>query len=70
MAPMKTKWHAEGGRLRGAWFESRAQSYNPAWMQSVYPREASAQRSSSNRSSLLSPFGKTRYQTASALSTR
>jgi len=58
MAPIKMS-HAEGGRLANEWVESEArESYNPAWMQSSYPSEASAQRSIPNQSS-LSPSGKT-----------
>jgi hypothetical protein len=54
MAPMKMSWHTEDGRLASYWVESEAiQSYNPVWMQSLYPCEASP-----NQSSALSPFGK------------
>jgi len=59
MAPMKMSWHTEGARLASEWIESEAtESYNPAWMQSSYPCEASARRSSPNQLSSLSPFGK------------
>jgi len=59
MAPMKMSWRTEGGRLAAEWVESeKTESYSPAWMQSSYPYQAGAGRSSCNQSSTLSPFGK------------
>jgi len=61
MAPMKMSWHTDG-RLAGGWVESVAtDSYRPAWIESSYPSEASAQRRSPHRLSSVSPFGKPRY---------
>jgi len=65
MEPMKMSWREEGGQLSNGWTESEAsEPYNPAWMQSSYPEEASVSRSSTDQSSLslfgLSPFGKLR----------
>jgi len=63
MAPMKMSWHTAGNQLASEWLESEAtESYNPAWMQSSYPSEASAQRSNSNQFASLSPFGNTRFR--------
>ena len=61
MAPMKISWHTEGAaQLASEWIESEAiESYSPAWMQSSYPCEASAQRSNTNQTSSMSPFGET-----------
>ena len=60
MALIKMSWHTEGDRLADEWVESEATaSYNPAWMQSSYPNEASAGRSGLDNP--RSPFGKTRY---------
>jgi hypothetical protein len=68
MAPMKISWHTEGGRLASEWVESEAtESYNPDWMQSSYPCEASARRSSPSQSSALSPFGKARYYSQNSM---
>jgi len=62
MAPMRMSWHTDG-RLASGWVKSEAaESYHPAWMQSSYPIEASAERSSRNPSLSLSPFGKPRYE--------
>ena len=61
MEPIELSWHTEGGRLAGGWVESKATKYRPAWMQSVSPREPSAQQCSSILSSPSSPFGKPRY---------
>jgi hypothetical protein len=66
MAPMKMSWRVAGGRLASEWVKSEAtESYNPAWMQSPYPREANARRSNPGPSS--SPFGKPRYQLETAM---
>ncbi len=63
MAPMKMSWHTEDGKLASEWVESEAtESYNPAWMQSSYPSEASARRPGHNRLLSLSAFGKIRYE--------
>jgi hypothetical protein len=56
---MKVLWHTEGGRLVSEWGQSETKgSYNPAWMQSSYPDEASAGFSLLINPSLLSPFGR------------
>jgi len=60
MPIMKMSWHTEGDRLADEWVESQAaESYNPSWMQSSYPYEASAEQCSPVQS--LSLFGKPRY---------
>ena len=62
MAPMKMAWHTKGAQLASDWVKSDAtEPYKPTWMQSSYPYEASARRSSPSQSSSLSPFGKPRY---------
>lgn len=60
MAHMKMSWHTEGDRVASEWVESEAKgSYNPAWMRSSYPCEASASRARlSSDFSSLSPFGR------------
>src|SRR5271154_670865 len=64
MGPMKVSWHEEGSQLASGWIESGAsRSYHPAWMQSSYPDEANASRSSPDQSA-PSPFGKPRLLTS------
>ena len=61
MAPLKMLWNAEGDSLASEWVDSKNKDfYNPTWMQSPYPCEAAAQRSSLNQAYSLSQFG-TRY---------
>jgi hypothetical protein len=63
MAQIKMSWHAEGDRLADQWVESQVtESYNPPWMQSSYPNEASTERCSPVQS--LSLFGKPRYSSS------
>lgn len=67
MAPMRMSWHPDGSRLAGEWVKSEtAEPYSPAWMQSSYPCEASARRSSPDPSP-VSPFGKPRYRLDTAM---
>ncbi len=56
---MKISWQTKDSQLVSEWAESEGTGpYRPAWMQSSYPCEASAQRSSPNPQTFLSPFGK------------
>src|SRR5260370_40287941 len=54
MAPMRMSWRTDLSRLASEWLESETtESYNPAWMQSSCPNEASVRRSSPNQSTLI-----------------
>ena len=59
MAQITMSWRTDGDRVASHWTESSAtEPYNPAWMQSSYPWEASGARSCRSLLGALSSWGK------------
>jgi hypothetical protein len=59
MPQITMSWQADGERIASRWTESSASlPYNPAWMRSSYPNEASGARSCRSLLGTLSSLGK------------